>query len=219
MGKTIYLVANWKSHKTLAEAEDLVQNLNLSTQNEVVICPPFPYLYSLKIPYSLGAQDVSPFPFGAYTGAVTAEMLAPVCKYVIIGHSERRKYFHETNEEVAQKLRSVLDAKMTPILCIDEPYLESQLAFFETAELKQTIVAYEPLTAIGSGTPDTPEHANEVAARIQRLANTELPVLYGGSVSAASVKQFVEQEKISGVLVGGASLAAESWNQLVDAVN
>jgi len=223
--KQLYFVANWKSNKTLEEAREYIETLSLpglSPEVHIVICPPFPYLFFMadqvkerQLPIALGAQDISLFPFGAYTGAVTGGMVAPTAQYAIVGHSERRKYFHETNQDVANKVRTALESDITPIVCVDEPYMESQLAFFNGDECKKMIVAYEPLSAIGSGTPDTPEHADQIAARIQQLSEAEIPVLYGGSVTSESVASFVCMSHIAGVLVGGASLDPSKWSDLV----
>lgn len=220
-GKPIYFIGNWKSNKTLKEAEDFISGLSLPELTEdihVVICPPFPYLWNLNsTKVELGAQDISPFPFGAYTGAVTAAMISSVCKYVIVGHSERRKYFKETNQDVAQKARIVLDEGMVPVLCIDEPYLESQLAFFNSDELSKMIVAYEPLAAIGSGVADTPAHASQIANKIKQMAIADVPVLYGGSVTQSSASDYIHQDELAGVLVGGASLNLKTWIALIKA--
>lgn len=226
-GKPLYLVGNWKSNKTHEEAEEFFSILSLpvlAPNLRVVICPPMPYLYSIAdlvkqtgINVSLGVQDLSPYPLGAYTGAVSSIMIKQVAHYAIIGHSERRKYFQESNEEVAKKTRMALEDEITPIVCVDEPYLETQLAHFTLEEMQRIIFAYEPVSAIGSGIPDTPEHAQEIALTIQRLAQTNVPVLYGGSVTEKSVSSFITMPAINGVLVGGASLNPDQWSSLVTA--
>jgi triosephosphate isomerase len=224
MEKRLFLVANWKSHKKLDEAEAYLRSYAARSNHRVIVCPPMPYLVTLferarEKGLSLGAQDVSNFPYGAYTGAVCAEMLKGVVEYVMVGHSERRRYFGETNDVVANKAKLALEAGITPILCVDQPYLEAQLAFFEADELKKMVVAYEPLAAIGSGQADSPEAAERVAERVRQLTQVEVPVIYGGSVEALNVKAFVEQANIMGVLVGGASLEVETWQTLVEAVS
>jgi len=223
-GKQLYLVANWKSHKTWSEAKEFMQNYESNSEHRVVICPPMAYIFPLKEMIAskglvIGAQDISNYPFGGYTGAVCAEMLKGVAEYIIVGHSERRKYFHETNEMVANKVRETIQAEITPILCVDEPYLESQLAFFGADEFKKMMIAYEPLAAIGSGQPEVPEQAEKVAKRIIQLAQEDVLVIYGGSVNQTNVKSYVDQEHISGVLVGGASLEIKTWKDLVAAVS
>jgi triosephosphate isomerase len=224
-GKKVLLVANWKSYKTLDEAIAFFKEFpKIHTSHEKIICPPALYVHALadlikekRLPFRLGLQDISPFPYGAYTGAISAPMAHNMVDYVIVGHSERRRYFHETNDEIARKAKEVLEVGMTPIICIDEPYMHAQLAFFSQQELKRSVIAYEPLAAIGSGSPDTPLHAQEIASRITQLAEVEMPILYGGSVNADSVCDYVTQPLITGVLVGGASLAVDSWAALVAA--
>lgn len=222
-GKQLLLVGNWKSHKNIDEAFDFFDGYRLRTEHKVIVCPPMPYVMPLKQKaegknVDLGAQDLSPFEMGAYTGAVTASMLKGMIKYVIVGHSERRKYFHETNEVVANKAKLALENEITPIVCVDEPYLESQLAFFEPAEFGKMVVAYEPLAAIGSGKPDSPDSAEKMAVRIKQLTSDDTKVIYGGSVTHENVRSFCELKNIDGVLVGGASLDINEWSLLVDAV-
>jgi triosephosphate isomerase len=226
-GKPIYLVANWKSNKTWAETEVFLQSFRgFREEGNVVniVCPPIPYLKasaevvkSLHLPVKLGVQDVSPFPFGAYTGAVAAQMLLDTAQYAIVGHSERRRYFHETNQEVANKVAQCLEVNITPVVCVDEPYLRAQINALEPEQLKKVMVAYEPLTAIGSGKPAEPQDAQKVAEQIVDVAERELPVLYGGSVTPENIGEFLEQPLIHGALVGGASLTVESWKGIIQA--
>lgn len=222
-----YLVGNWKSNKTLQESLDWFEQfkgVTLPDDLEVVICPPFPYIPHLSSFNSdlssiikLGSQDISPFPFGAYTGAVTAEMVKEWTSYAIVGHSERRKYFHETHQEVANKVSLCLQHNIAPIVCVDEGYVDQQLAAIESELIAKIVMAYEPLAAIGSGNPDTPDHAAEVAKRIKDRAEADVPVLYGGSVKPDNIRSFVEKEEIAGALVGGASLDPQTWQALIDA--
>lgn len=218
-----YLVGNWKSNKTLDESLQWFAEMtavNIPHETEVVICPPYPYLSSLKSQISndtikLGVQDISPFPYGAYTGAVAVEMIKEWAHYVILGHSERRKYFHETHQEVANKVDRCLEVGVTPIVCVDEDYVEAQLAAINETSMAKIIVAYEPISAIGSGIPDTPDHAVQVALAIKDKAGVDVPVLYGGSVKPENIQSFLSHAEISGALVGGASLEAETWRELV----
>ena len=216
-----YLVANWKSNKTIAETKEWFQMLNAQclTLNEenikVIICAPFTLLYPLKkliinnsaLIIHLGAQDLSPFPSGAYTGAISAEMLQGLVDYVLVGHSERRRYFGETNEMVVKKVKMALKYKITPIVCLDEPYLETQV--------QGLIFAYEPLAAISSGKPDTPENANRVAEKIKNMTK-QAPVLYGGSVNSKNAREFILEENIDGLLVGQASLGAKQFIKIIE---
>lgn len=225
-GKTLYLVANWKSHKTWAETEVYLGTFRgFREEGNVIsiICPPFPYLKparelinSLHLPLKLGAQDVSPYPFGAYTGAVSASMLASYVDYVLVGHSERRRYFHETDHDVANKIKELNEVSIKPIICVDEPYLASQITAIEPQLLTHSIFAYEPISAIGSGLADTPEHAQTVAEQIHRLTQPNLPVLYGGSVTAENLTSFLSLNELQGALIGGASLDYNTWKILLN---
>lgn len=220
-----YFIANWKSNKTLDETLEWFDQIQLNSndQRQVIVCPPFPYLQQSyfeikkrKLSIQLGSQNISPFPYGAYTGEVTAPMIKPWCDWVLVGHSERRKYFHESNQEIANKVRIAVEAKFRVILCIDEPYAQSQLAAIESELLNSCIVAYEPVSAIGSGQPDNPEHASQIAGQIKAETGFDIPVVYGGSVKSENVKEFLEAEGIDGVLVGGASLDATQWEFIVN---
>lgn len=224
--KKLFIVANWKANKTMAEMHSwFIAFLNTrftsylheeekKHDKVVVICPSFPTLSSaaellsersLKIPFYLGSQTVSSLEKGSYTGEVTAEMLDGLVKYVIIGHSERRQ-MGETNEEVEKKVELALKHSLEPILCVQGTHSPIPDGI--------KIVAYEPVEAIGSGNPDSPEHANEVAAYFKEEKNV-LYVLYGGSVTAKNVSKYTQQEYINGVLVGGASLDPEEFSEIV----
>lgn len=220
-----YLVGNWKSNKTLDESLQWfaeMQAVNVPHETEVVVCPPYPYLSNLESQISndklkLGVQDISPFPFGAYTGAIAIEMVKQWIAYAIVGHSERRKYFHESHQDVANKVDRCIEVGITPIVCVDEAYVEAQLAAINDAYIAKIIVAYEPLSAIGSGIPDTPEHAIQVAQVIKDKAGVDVPVLYGGSVKPENIQSFLSHQEISGALVGGASLDPHAWQELIAA--
>jgi triosephosphate isomerase len=221
-----YLVGNWKSNKTLEESLEWLsemRGLSIPKETEVVICPPYPYLATLASDerkatnLRLGVQDISPFPYGAYTGAIAAEMVKQWADFAILGHSERRKYFHESHQEVANKVDRCFEAGIKPIVCVDEDYIDQQIAAIQNEHLANIIIAYEPLSAIGSGDPDTPEHAVAVARAIKDKAETDVPVLYGGSVKPGNIQAFLSHPEISGALVGGASLDAQTWNALIQA--
>lgn len=221
-----YLVGNWKSNKTFDEAQawfNEIPEAIIPTDTEVVICPPYPYLVTLAndgrrtTSLKLGVQDVSQFPYGAYTGAVAVEMVKEWADYAILGHSERRKYFHETHQEVANKVDRCIEAGLTPIVCVDEDYINQQIAAIQDEHMKKIIVAYEPLSAIGSGDPDTPKHAVQVARAIKDKAEFDVPVLYGGSVKPGNIQSFLSHQEISGALVGGASLDPTQWKDLIAA--
>lgn len=217
--KKLYLVANWKSYKTSVDAQNwfsIASNQQIpinKEEKEVVVCVPFTVLAEAKqsivksqLTLSLGAQDISPFAEGAYTGEVYGKQIAEFAHYVIIGHSERRQHFGDTDEVLEKKVAMSLDFGLTPIFCVqgkDTPIPQGV-----------TIVAYEPVSAIGSGQPDSPENADGVAKAIKERGG--FSVLYGGSVSPDNVHTFTTMEDIDGVLVGGASLIAEKFIQIVN---
>jgi len=222
------VVANWKENKTIAEAEQWTDGLNkeLRIKNEgsveIIVCPPsilIPILHSLFIipnsPLRLGAQDVSKFEEGQYTGEVSAKMLKGFVDYVIVGHSERRKYFGETDDDVKLKVEQCLKHNLIPIVCVSHL---KQVSKCHSIKVSQMIFAYEPLFAVGSGKADTPENANEFAKKIKAEVGQDVRVLYGGSVTAENVKSFVEQPDINGVLVGEASLEAEEFAGIVKTI-
>ncbi len=217
--KKLLIVANWKSNKTVSQAKEWLEGLQIEDlgikNKEVIICAPFtllPFLRSYFLhPTSdiqLGGQDVSPFFEGAYTGAVNGKQLKEFADYVIIGHSERREHFHETDEELEQKVQQALAFGLTPVFCVQgvETPIPDGVA----------IVAYEPLSAIGTGNPDTPENAQEVARVIKEKHRMVHAVLYGGSVTPENVNSFTQMEHIDGVLVGGASLDSTVFTQLIE---
>ena len=217
----LFLVANLKSYKTQSEANEWLENFKIIrdskqnlTQKEIIICPPFQLLFTFSsyikennLPVKLGAQDVSPFGEGAYTGEVNAKQLVDYCNYVIIGHSERRQYFKEDDDMLKNKVQSAWSKGVMPIFCV-----QNENAFIPE---EVSIVAYEPVFAIGSGTPDTPENA-EVVARSIRSKKNNLKVLYGGSVDSLNVKNFTSKENLNGVLVGGASLDSLEFLKIVE---
>lgn len=223
------IVANWKSHKTLSQARTWFTELApLATSWDqdkvhVVIAPPFPLLGvvdeeidQLATVIDLGVQDISPFPPGSYTGAVTVENIEEFgVKYVMVGHSERRRYFHETHAEVANKVERAIEAGLTPIVCLDDEYAEEQAAALNPAFLSQCVVAYEPLEAIGSGHNQPVEEVTPVVASLRQLFPSA-PVIYGGSVSADNVADYTVV--CDGVLVGTKSLEAADFAALVQAI-
>jgi len=221
--KKLFIVANWKSHKTIKETEqwlhDFHKGLNSKQvslrSKEIIIAPSFNLLehahYSsnnLKFILSFAAQNVSCFDEGPYTGEVSARQIRELVSYVIIGHSERREHFAEDQSMIDQKIQQALKYELVPILCI------SNLGQIKNEKLKM-IVAYEPLFAIGSGKPDTPENASEVSGKIKEVLG-KIPVLYGGSVSSENVSSFTKMPNIDGVLVGGASLDPRGFLEIIN---
>jgi triosephosphate isomerase (TIM) len=248
--RTPLMAGNWKMNLTHPEAVALVQKLawiladkkHDHARTEVAVFPPYTDLRSVqtlvdgdRLPIRYGAQDVSMHDSGAYTGEISATMLAKLgCTYVVAGHSERRQYHGETDETVNAKARQAVSVGMTPIVCVGEgldvrkageqvPYtlaqVDGSLAGFTPQEIAQLVVAYEPVWAIGTGEVATPHDAQEVCAairaRLRESAGDEAAdgcrILYGGSVKAANIAGIMAQADVDGALVGGASLQAEEF--------
>lgn len=240
----VKLVAgNWKMHGSLesnrALLEALIPSLSPLNGMKSAICAPFPYLAQVQAALKAtnvawGAQDVCRFDNGAYTGGVSAAMLADFgCRYVIVGHSERRSVFNESDEVVAAKFGAALKAGLTPILCVGETLgereagmtekvvarqLDAVIASTGAASLAGAVVAYEPVWAIGTGKTATPEQAQGVHAFIRAKVGDGSPeaadglaILYGGSVKAANAAALFAMKDIDGGLIGGASLAANEF--------
>ncbi len=249
MQREIIFAANWKMNKTISEAFQLANSLKrvLLEMKEcrIVVCPPFTALSSVRdaildTEINLGAQNIYWEESGAYTGEVSAAMAADSgCEYVIVGHSERRKYFHEDDKSVNNKLKAALKNGLSAIFCIGEtleerkanktiPLIESQmlggLEGILAAEIKNIIIAYEPVWAIGTGVNATPQQAEEVhafiRAKISKLygpnVSDHISILYGGSVKPDNIDMLMAEVDIDGVLVGGASLKAEDFIQIVN---
>lgn len=210
--KKLFIIANWKSNKTIKEAEKWIHGFKdeldrnpLDLPNkEIIICPSFSALEharycskKLGLHIKLGAQNISSFDAGAYTGEVNGSQIKEFVDYVIVGHSERRANFNESSEIVSKKADNARRYGIVPIFCVQD----------ETTQIpdKISIVAYEPPSAIGTGNPDTPENAEGIAKKIKRENKAQF-VLYGGSVTSENVKSFSNKESIDGFLVGGASL-------------
>ena len=243
------VAGNWKMHLGLQEAEALVKQLKTSCDTEavdVVVCPPFtalshvgPLLKESRI--ALGAQDLFWEPQGAFTGEISPTMLVDVgCRYVIIGHSERRRHFGESDDSVRRKLAAALAHGLRPIVCIGETMAERDanqtlevlirqlsgaFARCDDWDCSQITLAYEPVWAIGTGRNATPEQAQEAQAFIRRwIANrcgesvgSAMRIQYGGSVTAANAASLLQQPDVDGALVGGASLKADAFGAIVKA--
>ena len=243
------IVGNWKMNTTVAEAVELASGiasgLPQQTGTEVVVCPPFVSLISMQSTLndssiSVGAQNVYYEMNGAYTGEISADMLRTICRYVIVGHSERRSIFGETDAAVNLKVKATLNAGITPIMCVgenlderesgrEESVVELQIhAGLEGVDLGAGIVvAYEPVWAIGTGRSASPEIAQSMMAHIRATlseiggedAADGVPLLYGGSVNAENIAGYISQPDINGALVGGASLDADSFVEIVKVVS
>ncbi len=239
------IAGNWKMNTTVTEAVNLVREMKDDLEKisgvDKVICPPFVSLSPLKeilsgSPVKLGAQNLYFAEKGAYTGEISPSMLAGLCEYVIIGHSERRQYFGEDGDVVNKKVAAALKTGLIPILCIGERLEENEAGKTEevvTGQLKAAlgniddigglILAYEPIWAIGTGRAATGEQANETIALIRncvsgiydRRVSGRIRILYGGSVTAANTAEYMSQPDIDGALVGGASLKAAEFTGIV----
>jgi triosephosphate isomerase (TIM) len=245
--RTPYIAANWKMHKTVAEAAEFVDALLpriAATQHDVVICPPFTALTAVVerrygTAVKVAAQNMHEEGSGAFTGEVSASMLVELdVEAVVLGHSERRQHFNETDEALARKVPAALAAGLEPILCVGESeeardadqtkdvlehQLQADLAGVESGKLVEVVVAYEPIWAIGTGRTATPEEAQEACAFIRDVlrergaAADEVRILYGGSVKPANAAELMSQPDIDGALVGGASLDPEDFAAIVEA--
>ena len=245
-----FVAGNWKMHTKAAEAEELARSLVRLLEGvenvNVALCPPFPYLPLVAkvlrgTRIRLGGQNMCSELEGAYTGEVSARMLKDVgCDFVILGHSERRRLFGETDESVRRKIRQALDVGLLPIVCVGETLDQREvgktvevvgsqvkgcLQGFGAEEMRRVTVAYEPVWAIGTGKTATPEQAQEVHGFIRTwLSRTfgddvseNLRIQYGGSVKPENAVVLMSQPDIDGALVGGASLKAESFAAIVEA--
>ncbi len=219
---TKYVVGNWKCNKGQKEAQEWFSefaDLYRPVEGlDVIVAPSFlclqalsHYVQALQLKnVSLAAQDVSPFPKGSYTGAVAADLLKPMVDYVIIGHSERRRYFHETSQDTANKMAETVDAGLKPIVCIDQPYAMSQLTALNDIDCDEMILAYGPVEATSARVPEQPQRVAE-AARFISQVQSERPVVYGGSLFPDNVGDYVSLPQLSGVFVGESSLEAKSF--------
>ncbi|MCM8796825.1 MAG: triose-phosphate isomerase [Candidatus Omnitrophica bacterium] len=249
MRKTI-IAGNWKMYKTISEAIELVNALKRELFKldgddiDIVLCPPFTALSNVfetlaESNMQLGAQDVFWEEEGAFTGEVSCRMLKDAgCKFVIIGHSERRQYFGETNESVNKKVKAVLKEGLVPIMCVGETigerergltfevlenHLKGGLKDISAQEAENLVIAYEPVWAIGTGKTATPDQAQEAHKYIRRTLATmygselasSIRIQYGGSVKAENISGIMQQEDVDGALVGGASLKTESFAAIV----
>ena len=232
---SLYLIGNWKLNGHRAAAADFARQWSLDpdARLELSIAPPFPYLESVAkaLPqFALAAQDCSVHERGAHTGEVSAGMLADLgCRYVLVGHSERRQAHGETDAQVGCKLKSVQAAGLIPVLCVGEQQWSREAGSQDAvvcAQLRGSlqdvdpnalVVAYEPIWAIGTGLTATPEQANAmhgvIRAEIGRLMGKEarVPLLYGGSVTPDTARSLFDCPNVDGALVGGASLEAGSF--------
>ncbi|MGA9190176.1 MAG: triose-phosphate isomerase [Anaerolineales bacterium] len=250
MARLPLVAGNWKMNKTIEQTERLLSDLVNSSKSlrgvEILVCPPFTSLETaarvLKgTQIKLGAQNLHWETSGAYTGEVSPVMLAGICEYVIIGHSERRAYFGETDQTVNLRVKAALAHDLTPIVCVGETLEQNEagqtaevvsrqvrmgLADVTTSSAKGLVVAYEPVWAIGTGKAATPDGASDVIEVVIRPALEYVfdedfaqatRVLYGGSLKPGNSREFFDQPEIDGGLVGGASLNADDFTAIIRA--
>jgi len=248
MSRKKIVAGNWKMNTSLNEAVELVQQIikltDKTSEVEKIVFPPFPFITSVNqiltvTPnFEIGAQNCSEFKNGAYTGEVSANMLQSIgCNYVLVGHSERRQYFNETNEQLILKIKNALASNLKVIFCFGEKLeqrksnihfetvkqqLTEVLSIFSETELLSVILAYEPVWAIGTGETATPEQAEEMHAYVRTVITLmfskaiadNISILYGGSCNAQNAKQLFACPNVDGGLIGGASLKAEDFNTI-----
>jgi len=248
MRKRPLIAGNWKMYKTASEAVTLVQTLkaaaHMVSNVTIVICPPFTALSEVSkvlkdTAINLGAQNMYCAPEGAFTGEISPTMLKDSgCRYVILGHSERRQYFKEDDILIHEKVKTALKYSIIPIVCVGETLAErdakkhfdvvktqfdESIGRLEKEDIAKVVIAYEPVWAIGTGKTATPDQAEQMHSYIRRLLNerysqevgSRIPILYGGSVKPDNTKSLMEKPNIDGALVGGASLKAESFAQII----
>jgi triosephosphate isomerase len=238
-----FVAGNWKMNGSNELVESFCSALAPNSAVDIVICPPAVYLAKFShAEFAIGAQNVSEFASGAHTGEISLSMIAEAgCKYVILGHSERREGHNESNEIVARKVKATIAAGLTPILCIGEPlevrengdvfdFVKAQLDAVADEcgvhYIKNSVVAYEPIWAIGTGKTASPEQAQEVHAFIRKelaaldaSAAASVRILYGGSVNAANASELFAKTDIDGGLIGGASLKIEDFTTICQAAS
>ena len=254
MNRKPMMAGNWKMNNTISDAVVLTQQICNRFEKEwaenvdVVLCTPFLDIKPAwtvidfeHLPLAVGAQNCYWEEAGAYTGEISVAMLKEAgCAYCIVGHSERRTLFHETNEEVNKKAKALLASKVTPIICVGESLavrdegttlsyvcaqVKAAFAGIDAAKASRCVVAYEPIWAIGTGRTATPDQAQEVCAAIRSQLEQlygaeiarEMRILYGGSMNEGNVDGLLAKDDIDGGLIGGASLKAESFTALIKA--
>lgn len=245
--------ANWKMNGNYEQAQSLLRDvlnagIEAGDNQQVVFAVPFPFLMITrdivgnKKNYAIAAQNCHEKKSGAYTGEVSAEMLASInIRYCIIGHSERREYFHETNKQLAEKTDILLSNNITPIFCCGEPLsvreagnqdqhvakqIEESLFHLSADELRKIVIAYEPIWAIGTGKTASTQQAQDMHASLRKVLESkygkevasQIPILYGGSVKANNAAEIFASPDVDGGLVGGASLVADDFIQIIKAL-
>jgi triosephosphate isomerase len=249
--RAVLIAGNWKMNKDLQESRDLIQKLRrtigpgLPSHVHVAIFPPFPFLALAsellkESRISVGAQNMSEHDDGAFTGEVSGRMLRSIgCEYVILGHSERRQLFGETNSTTNRKTKKALDCGLTPVICVGETLdqrergttrqvvgaqVRESIAGFRSDLASRLVLAYEPVWSIGTGRNATPDQAQEIHGYIREIVaemyggvvGEGMLILYGGSVKPDNAREILKQKDIDGALVGGACLQADSFTAIVE---
>lgn len=226
-----HIIANWKSNKTLTEAAFWLNNFPNNEESskallnlEIILAPPYPFLALAKeiiterqLPIKLAVQDLSPFGSGAYTGEVSSFNLQNLgIEYAILGHSERRRFLGENSQLIADKISEALSCQIKPILCLDQPYFDEQARFLKKTMIQQCLLAYEPVSAIGSGQAENAGNLLEIQKQLKVIYNNK-SLIYGGSVNADNVSSYLRV--CDGVLLGGSSLDLNDFVDLLYAAS
>lgn len=220
-----YVIGNWKCYKTTADGIAWLSQFRklyqASANVEVVVAPPFlslenifSALADIELPgFSLAAQDVSPFPRGSYTGAIAADMIKRVASYVIVGHSERRRYFHESAQDVINKVTEAADCGLIPIVCVEDSDFLAQLRPLADIDCKELIVAYTPVDALNF---NIPESAGKITEAIMRIRNffPSWPIIYGGALTEQNARDYLDIPGLSGLFLGSTSLKADKFEKV-----
>lgn len=217
-----YVIGNWKCHKSTDDGRKWLDRFAAlyrpHPEVQIIVAPSFISLENVASHLSglglenvaLAAQDISPFPKGSYTGAIAADMVAPMAGYTIIGHSERCRYFHETSQDLVNKVTEAADSGLCPIVCVDSSNALSLLASLGDIECDQLLVAYAPVDAVNFSIPESPEKVAETVEHIQQMFSA-WPVVYGGSLQPDNVKKYLQLPSLSGLFVGSSSLEADTF--------
>ncbi len=220
-GKT-YLIGNWKCNKGLDQVYSWFDTFARCFQPvaglEVLIAPPMIWLGQCRdyiaekniAGLGLVAQDLSPFPSGSYTGAVSADMIKGIARFALVGHSERRRYFHETSQDVTNKVSEAEDAGITPVVCVDKAYAMSQLVALNALNGERMIIAYCPTGTLAYREPESIESVTEAVSFLSGIVAGQ-PIVYGGAITAGNSRRYRDVDGLSGLFVGAASLDAEEF--------
>jgi len=223
------IIGNWKCNKNIDQARTWIDHFRRGYKPvdgvEVVLAPPLILLAQIgeqlkemeMVHFSLAAQDISPFPLGSYTGATAADMVKGICRYAIVSHWERRKYFHETALDAVNKVSEAADASLIPIICVDETSAMSQLTALGDVDCDKLVIGYTPVDGSSYREPQSPEKIAEVAGYISQVYPTR-PIIYGGGVDSRNYERYLTIDGVSGLFLGAASLQPDSFLQIVEAL-